>query len=200
MNAMPSKSEKILEAALLCSPEPLSLAQLCVLMDAPHNTEIDVHQCLQKLMQNWQGRGLELVEVATGWRFQSRMETQVYLARLHPEKPPHYSRAALETLAIVAYRQPVTRGDIEDIRGVTVNSSIIRQLEDRAWIEVVGYREGPGRPALYATTQRFLDDLGLFGLAQLPVLADLPKSVQWTPHPSDSLNIPDLQASLLVNS
>jgi segregation and condensation protein B len=122
------------------------------------------------LEQEWTGRGVELVCVATGWRFQSRPEMREYLDRLHPEKPPRYTRATLETLAIIAYRQPVTRGDMEDIRGVTISSLIIKQLEDRGWIEVIGHREALGRPALYATTKQFLDDLGLASLDQLPVM------------------------------
>jgi segregation and condensation protein B len=125
---------------------------------------------LQDLQRDWSQRGVELVQVASGWRFQSRPEMREYLDRLHPEKPPRYSRATLETLAIIAYRQPVTRGDIEDIRGVTVNSLIIKQLEDRGWVEVIGHRETVGRPALFATTRQFLDDLGLSSLDQLPVL------------------------------
>jgi segregation and condensation protein B len=125
---------------------------------------------LQELQQDWSQRGVELVNVATGWRFQSRPEMREFLDRLHPEKPPRYTRASLETLAIIAYRQPVTRGDIEDIRGVTVNSLLIKQLEDRGWIEVVGHKEAIGRPALFATTKHFLDDLGLESLDQLPLL------------------------------
>jgi segregation and condensation protein B len=129
-----------------------------------------IKQLLQELQLEWTGRGVELVCVATGWRFQSRPELREYLDRLHPEKPPRYSRATLETLAIIAYRQPVTRGDMEDIRGVTISSLIIKQLEDRGWIEVIGHREAPGRPALYATTKHFLDDLGLASLDQLPLM------------------------------
>jgi segregation and condensation protein B len=125
---------------------------------------------LGELQDDWTQRGVELVQVATGWRFQSRPELREYLDRLHPEKPPKYTRATLETLAIIAYRQPVTRGDIEDIRGVTVNSQLIKQLEDRGWVEVIGHRETVGRPGLYATTRQFLDDLGLESLDQLPML------------------------------
>jgi segregation and condensation protein B len=121
-------------------------------------------------MRDWQGRGVELVALSSGWRFQSRPEMRDYLDRLNPEKPPKYSRAVMETLAIIAYRQPVTRGDVEDIRGVTVSSQIVKQLEDRGWIEAIGYREAPGRPALFATTKQFLDDLGLASLEQLPML------------------------------
>jgi segregation and condensation protein B len=129
-----------------------------------------IKQLLQELQQEWAQRGVELLCVATGWRFQSRPEMREYLDRLHPEKPPKYSRATLETLAIIAYRQPVTRGDMEDIRGVTINSLLLKQLEDRGWIEVIGHREAPGRPALYATTKQFLDDLGLASLDQLPLM------------------------------
>jgi segregation and condensation protein B len=125
---------------------------------------------LQDLQDDWAQRGAELVSVATGWRFQSRPDMREFLDRLHPEKPPKYTRAALETLAIIAYRQPVTRGDMEDIRGVTINSLILKQLEDRGWVEVIGHREAPGRPALFATTRQFLDDLGLSSLDQLPTL------------------------------
>ena len=130
----------------------------------------EIRVLLDELAEQWRDRGVELVSIATGWRFQSRTQMRPFLDRLHPEKPPKYSRAVLETLAIVAYRQPVTRGDIEDIRGVTVATQIIRQLEDRGWIEPIGYRETPGRPALYATTRQFLDDLGLRSLEQLPAL------------------------------
>ncbi|MCX8520888.1 MAG: SMC-Scp complex subunit ScpB, partial [Rhodoferax sp.] len=125
---------------------------------------------LEELRHDWAGRGVELVPVASGWRFQSRPEMRDYLDRLHPEKPPRYTRATLETLAIIAYRQPVTRGDMEDIRGVTINSQLLKQLEERGWVEVIGHREAPGRPALFATTRQFLDDLGLASLDQLPLL------------------------------
>ena len=125
---------------------------------------------LQQLSWEWADRGVELMNIASGWRFQSRPEMREYLDRLHPEKPPRYTRATLETLAIIAYRQPVTRGDMEDIRGVTINSLLIKQLEDRGWVEVIGHREAPGRPALFATTRQFLDDLGLKSLDQLPLL------------------------------
>jgi segregation and condensation protein B len=126
---------------------------------------------LDELTRDCDGRGVELVSLAGGWRYQTRAELRVQLDRLHPEKPAKYSRAVMETLAIIAYRQPVTRGDIEDIRGVTVGSQIVKQLEDRGWIEAIGHREGPGRPALYGTTRQFLDDLGLERLDQLPPLA-----------------------------
>jgi segregation and condensation protein B len=159
----------ILETALLCADEPLALSDMQLLFDA-QASKSELMALLEGLRQQWEGKGLELVEVASGWRFQSRAAVLPYLERLKPEKPPRYSRATLEILAIVAYRQPVTRGDIEEIRGVTVSTQIIRQLEDRGWIEVIGYRETPGRPGLYATTPQFLDDLGLASLSDLPAL------------------------------
>lgn len=133
-----------------------------------------VRGMLARIQDQWQGKGVMLCEVASGWRFQTRADVQVHLDRLHPEKPPRYSRATMETLAIIAYKQPVTRGDIEDIRGVTVSSNIVKQLEDRGWVEVIGHRDAPGRPALFATTRQFLDDLGLASLSQLPTLEGLP--------------------------
>ena len=166
-------AERVLEAALLCAQQPLSERDMRELLGQQWD-KAAVAQLLQQLVQRWSGRGVELCQVASGWRFQTRAEVQARLERLHPEKPPKYSRATLETLAIIAYRQPVTRGDIEDIRGVSVGSQIIKQLEDRGWIEVIGHREAPGRPALLATTRQFLDDLGLSALAQLPDLADGP--------------------------
>lgn len=162
-----SDAKRVLETALICAPSPLPLRELRLLFDDQVGADT-LRNLLDELVVDWQGRGVELVSLASGWRFQSRPELRPYLDRLHPEKPPRYSRAALETLAIVAYRQPVTRGDIEDIRGVTVSSQIIKQLEDRGWIEAIGYREAPGRPGLYATTRQFLDDLGLESLSQLP--------------------------------
>ena len=162
-------AKRILETALICSQQPLQLRDMRVLFDdgvGPDTLKV----LLQELQQDWAQRGVELVSVATGWRFQSRPDMREYLDRLHPEKPPRYTRATLETLAIIAYRQPVTRGDMEDIRGVTVNSLLLKQLEDRGWIEVIGHRATIGRPALFATTQHFLDDLGLESLDQLPLL------------------------------
>jgi segregation and condensation protein B len=164
-----SDAKRVLETALICAPAPLPLRDLKQLFDEQLGADT-LRTLLDELAADWAGRGVELVALASGWRFQSRPEMRVFLDRLHPEKPPRYSRAALETLAIVAYRQPVTRGDIEDIRGVTVSSQIVKQLEDRGWIEAIGYREAPGRPALYATTRQFLDDLGLDSLSQLPPL------------------------------
>ena len=160
---------RVLETALICAAQPLTVRELGTLFDgevAPDTLKV----MLVDLQQQWTGRGVELVQVASGWRFQSRPELRPFLDRLHPEKPPKYSRAAMETLAIIAYRQPVTRGDMEDIRGVTINSMILKQLEDRGWIEVIGHRETVGRPALFATTRQFLDDLGLASLDQLPPL------------------------------
>ncbi|MES2842081.1 MAG: SMC-Scp complex subunit ScpB [Pseudomonadota bacterium] len=162
-------AKRVLETALICAPQPLSVRELGTLFDLEVSADT-LKTLLADLQLEWTGRGVELVQVATGWRFQSRPELRPYLDRLHPEKPPRYSRAAMETLAIIAYRQPVTRGDMEDIRGVTINSLIIKQLEDRGWIEVIGHRETVGRPALFATTRQFLDDLGLASLDQLPPL------------------------------
>ncbi len=164
-----TEAKRILETALICAQQPLPVRDLRVLFNDSLGVDT-LKTLLDELQQEWTGRGVELVCVATGWRFQSRPEMREYLDRLHPEKPPRYSRATLETLAIIAYRQPVTRGDMEDIRGVTISSLIIKQLEDRGWIEVIGHREAPGRPALYATTKHFLDDLGLASLDQLPLM------------------------------
>ncbi|MET0208136.1 MAG: SMC-Scp complex subunit ScpB [Burkholderiaceae bacterium] len=169
MNTVDAK--RVLETALICALQPVSVRELRTLFDDALGSDT-LKSLLAELQQDWAQRGVELVQVATGWRFQSRPEMRVYLDRLHPEKPPRYTRAALETLAIIAYRQPVTRGDIEDVRGVTVNSLIIKQLEDRGWVEVIGHRETVGRPSLFATTRQFLDDLGLQSLDQLPVLDD----------------------------
>ena len=165
-------AKRVLETALLCTAQPLSLRELRVLFDDALGADT-VRQLLAELQLEWTLKGLELVCVASGWRFQSRPEMREYLDRLHPEKPPKYTRAVLETLAIIAYRQPVTRGDMEDIRGVTINSQILKQLEDRGWVEVIGHRETVGRPALYATTRQFLDDMGLASLDQLPLLSNV---------------------------
>lgn len=162
-------AKRILETALICSQQPLQLRDMRVLFDEALGVDT-FKLLLTELQQDCKQRGVELVKVATGWRFQSRPEMRVYLDRLHPEKPPRYTRATLETLAIIAYRQPVTRGDIEDVRGVTVNSLLLKQLEDRGWVEVIGHRDTVGRPALFATTKHFLDDLGLASLDQLPLL------------------------------
>ena len=162
-------AKRVLETALICAAQPMTVRELSVLFDGELAADT-LKSLLADLQLEWTGRGVELVSVATGWRFQSRPEMRHYLDRLHPEKPPRYSRATLETLAIIAYRQPVTRGDMEDIRGVTINSMILKQLEDRGWVEVIGHRETVGRPALFATTRQFLDDLGLSSLDQLPPL------------------------------
>jgi segregation and condensation protein B len=169
MNTVDAK--RVLETALICAQQPVPLRELRVLFNDALGSDT-LKSLLQELQLEWTQRGVELVHVASGWRFQSRPEMREYLDRLHPEKPPRYTRATMETLAIIAYRQPVTRGDIEDIRGVTVNSLIIKQLEDRGWVEVIGHRETVGRPSLFATTRQFLDDLGLQSLDQLPVLDD----------------------------
>jgi len=162
-------AKRILETALICSSQPLPVRDMRVLFDDELGVDT-IKVLLLELQEDWAQRGLELVNVASGWRFQSRPEMRDHLDRLHPEKPPRYTRAALETLAIIAYRQPVKRGDMEDIRGVTINSLILKQLEDRGWVEVIGHRETVGRPALYATTRQFLDDLGLASLDQLPLI------------------------------
>lgn len=164
-----SDARRVLETALICSHQPLTLREMRTLFGDELGADT-IKTLLQDLQDDWAPRGVELVHVASGWRFQSRPQMREYLDRLHPEKPPKYTRAALETLAIIAYRQPVTRGDMEDIRGVTINSLILKQLEDRGWIEVIGHREAPGRPSLFATTRQFLDDLGLASLDELPLL------------------------------
>src|SRR5688572_5732127 len=183
--------KRLLETALLTSQEPLTLADLRKLFDDEVNGDT-LRKLLEELRVDWQGRGVELVAVASGWRFRARPDTQKFLDRLDPQKPPKYSRAVLETLAIIAYRQPVTRGDIEAIRGVTVSSNILQSLEARGWIDVVGHREVPGRPQLFATTKAFLDDLNLKSLEDLPPLDDLGQLVESTPGAgSPSAGIPD---------
>ncbi len=162
-------ARRVLETALICATQPLALRELGVLFDGEISPDT-IKQLLTDLALEWTPRGVELVQVASGWRFQSRPELRPFLDRLHPEKPPRYTRATLETLAIIAYRQPVTRGDMEDIRGVTINSLLLKQLEERGWVEVIGHRETVGRPALFATTRQFLDDLGLASLDRLPPL------------------------------
>ena len=168
MNTLDAK--RILETALICSQQPIGLRDMRTLLEDRVSTDT-VRLLLTQLQKDWAQRGVELVAVATGWRFQSRPEMRGFLDRLHPEKPPRYARATLETLAIIAYKQPVTRGDIESIRGVTVNPLTLKQLEERGWIESIGYRDTVGRPALFATTRHFLDDLGLVSLDQLPLLS-----------------------------
>ena len=169
-------AKKLLEAALLSSPEPVPMAQLRKLFEPELGADA-VRRLLESLQEDWQDRAVELVQVASGWRFQTRPEVQERIARMTPEKPPRYSRAVMETLAIIAYRQPVTRGDIEEIRGVAVSTPVLRTLEARGWIEVVGHREVPGRPALYGTTALLLDDLNLRTLQELPPLAPLGEDV-----------------------
>jgi segregation and condensation protein B len=173
----PSEAKRVLEAALLASQEPLGVLELKRLFEGEVNAETLRH-LLAEIAEEWKGRAVELVNLASGWRFQTRPELQPYLDRLFPEKAPRYSRAVMETLAIIAYRQPVTRGDIEDVRGVSVSGQIIQALENRGWIDVVGQRETPGRPSLYATTRQFLDDLGLRSLEELPPLEEIAKTLQ----------------------
>src|SRR5688500_13072770 len=170
-------AKRILEAALLASQEPVNPTELKRLFDGEVGVEA-IRKLLAELADEWKGRAVELVSLSSGWRFQTRPEFQPYLERLNPERAPRYSRAVMETLAIIAYRQPVTRGDIEDVRGVGVSSQIIQALESRGWIDVVGHRETPGRPALYATTTKFLDDLGLRSLEELPPLEEIAKTLQ----------------------
>jgi segregation and condensation protein B len=162
-------AKRVVETALICAQQPLPLRELELLFDRALGDDT-LRAILDDLQNDWSQRGVELVHVATGWRVQSKPEMRPYLDKLHPEKPPRYSRAVMETLAIIAYRQPVTRGDMEDIRGVTINSMIFKQLEDRGWVEVIGHREAAGRPALYATTKQFLDDLGVDSLEKLPIM------------------------------
>jgi len=164
--------KRIFEAALLTSSEPLSLVELKKLADAPLDNQ-QIETMLEEIAQEWQDRGVELSRVASGWRFRARPEMQKYLDRLNPQKPPRYSRAVLETLAIITYHQPVTRGDIEEIRGVAVSSQVLKTLETRGWIEVVGTRDAPGKPELFATTRQMLDDLNLRALNELPSLQEI---------------------------
>jgi segregation and condensation protein B len=184
-------ARRVLETALICASQPLTVREMSVLFGGEIAADT-LKTLLADLQMEWTGRGVELVQVASGWRFQSRPEMRTFLDRLNPEKPPKYTRAAMETLAIIAYRQPVTRGDMEDIRGVTINSLIIKQLEDRGWVEVIGHRETVGRPALFATTRQFLDDLGLASLDQLPPLegGDVQESAL------DSLDFESLSAQM----
>lgn len=164
--------KRVVETALLAASVPLAVSELRRLFEEDPGPEA-VRVALAELVGDWQGRGVELVQTAGGWRFQTRLEYQVYLDRLKQERPPKYSRAVLETLAIIAYRQPVTRGDIEDIRGVVVSTNVLKTLESRGWVDVVGYRDTPGRPGLYATTRKFLEDLGLRSLTELPPLTEI---------------------------
>ncbi|HUW38880.1 MAG TPA: SMC-Scp complex subunit ScpB [Rhodocyclaceae bacterium] len=173
----PEDYKRVLEAALLAATEPLPLAELKRLFDDEFDDDT-LRSLLADLRADWSGRGVELAQLASGWRFQTRPEVQPYLDRMKNERPPKYSRAVMETLAIIAYRQPVTRGDIEDIRGVAVSPNILKTLESRGWIDAVGHRDAPGRPALYATTKAFLDDLGLRSLAELPSLTELERIME----------------------
>ncbi|QWE29320.1 SMC-Scp complex subunit ScpB [Polynucleobacter sp. AM-7D1] len=168
---MDDHNKRVIETALLCAQEPLTVADLTRLF-AEDIASSEIDDALLELQKAWEDRGMELVHIATGWRFQSRLAMREYLDRLTPEKPPKYSRAVMETLAIIAYRQPVTRGEIEEIRGVAVSSNVMKQLEDRGWVEVIGHKETVGRPGLYATTKQFLDDLSLTNLQSLPMLED----------------------------
>jgi segregation and condensation protein B len=196
-----TEAKAVLEAALLVAGEPVSPAQLARLFDPALSVET-VSALLAELAHEWASRKVELVQVASGWRFQGKRDVQPYLDRLTPEKPPRYSRAVMETLAIIAYQQPVTRGDIEAIRGVAVSTNVVKTLEDRQWIEVVGHRETPGRPALYATTKTFLDDLGLASVAELPPLADLDSShlLEMPDAPTKAAEAPRALASPILGS
>jgi segregation and condensation protein B len=184
----PADVKRVIEAALLASQEPVSLPELKRLFDEDLSPDT-LRNLLAELAEDWKGRAVELVNVASGWRFQTSAEFQPYIERLNPEKPPRYSRAVMETLAIISYRQPVTRGDIEDIRGVGVSSQIIQTLEARGWIDTVGHRETPGRPALYATTRKFLDDLGLRSLEELPPLEEIAQTLSVEPVPTAEAGI-----------
>jgi len=187
----PGEIKRILETALLTTAEPLPLSELKKLFDENLGTEV-LRRLLEELRDDWEGKGVELVNVASGWRFHARPEMQRFLDRLNPQKPPRYSRAVLETLAIIAYRQPVTRGDIEEIRGVSVSSQILKALEVRGWIGAVGHRDIPGRPMLYATTMGFLNDLNLRSLEELPPLEELGSLLE----PKDPMELlPDTQSA-----
>jgi segregation and condensation protein B len=179
----PNDVKIVLEAALLAAQEPLPISELRRMFDEEIDAET-LRKLLEELRESWEGRGVELTVTASGWRFQTRASLQKFLERIHPERAPRYSRAVLETLAIIAYRQPVTRGDIEGVRGVSVSTEVIRRLEERNWIEVIGHKEVPGRPALYATTKTFLDDLGLRSLQELPPLEDIAKTLDLTQIPT----------------
>ncbi|HET7776219.1 MAG TPA: SMC-Scp complex subunit ScpB [Azospira sp.] len=173
----PAEIKRILEAALLAAQQPLSVAELRQMFDQELALDV-LRKLLDELREEWNERTVELVQLASGWRFRTRPEYMPYLEALNPEKPPKYSRAVMETLSIIAYRQPVTRGDIEDIRGVTVATQVIKALEERGWVDVVGYRDTPGRPALFATTKKFLDDLGLRSLSELPPLEQINQTLE----------------------
>jgi segregation and condensation protein B len=196
----PTEAKRVMEGALLATSEPLSLGDLRRLFDEDVGADT-VRRLLQELREDWSQRTIELVHLASGWRFQTRPEFQPYVERLQPEKPPRYSRAVMETIAIVAYRQPVTRGDIEDIRGVAVSPQVIKTLEARGWIDVLGHRETPGRPALYGTTKTFLDDLGLRSLEELPPLEEIAQTLQYeTTAVETSVQKPAAEAAALGTS
>lgn len=173
----PSQVKKILEAALLATREPMTTHEMKKMFDEDVSSDI-LRKLLDQLREDWAERPVELIQLASGWRFRTRAEYLPYLDRLNPERPPKYSRAVLETLAIIAYRQPVTRGGIEEIRGVAVNTNVIKTLEERGWIDVVGHRDTPGRPALFATTKKFLDDLGLRSVSELPPLEQISQTLE----------------------
>jgi segregation and condensation protein B len=179
----PNEVKVVLEAALLAAQEPLPVSELRKLFDDEIDAET-LRKLLEELRESWTDRGVELVSTASGWRFQTKASLQKFLERIHPERAPRYSRAVLETLAIIAYRQPVTRGDIENVRGVSVSTEVVRRLEERNWVEVIGHKEVPGRPALYATTKTFLDELGLRSLEELPPLEDIVKTLDLTQIPT----------------
>jgi len=186
----PEEFKRVLETALLAAASPVPVSDLRRLFEEDPGGDL-VRRLLDELAEDWQGRGVELVQTAGGWRFQTRLAYQVYLDRLKQERPPRYSRAVLETLAIIAYRQPVTRGDIEDIRGVVVSSNVLKTLDSRGWVDVVGHRDTPGRPGLYATTRKFLEDLGLRSLTELPPLTEIERIMDLVDVPLSS----DLSAS-----
>ena len=173
----PSQVKRVLEAALLAAREPMPISDMRRMFDEELSSDT-LRKLLDQLREEWGERPVELIQLASGWRFRTRAEYLPYLDRLNPERPPKYSRAVLETLAIIAYRQPVTRGDIEEIRGVAVNTNVIKTLEERGWIDVVGHRETPGRPALFATTRQFLDDLGLRSVSELPPLEQISQTLE----------------------
>lgn len=191
--------KRVLETALLTSPEPLSLNEMKRMFPRGETNNELMRKLLDEIRVSWEGRGVELVNVASGWRFRSRPELQRYLDKLNPQKAPKYSRAVMETLAIIAYRQPVTRGDIEDIRGVVVTSNIMKSLEARGWIDVIGHREVPGRPAIYATTKQFLDDLSLRSLEELPTLEDLGALVESSGAAQMEMNMPEHDSGVSVS-
>lgn len=194
MNTVDAK--RVLETALICAQLPLPLKDMEILFNGALSADT-IRLALDDLQSDWSMRGVELLQVATGWRFQSRPHMREYLDRLHPEKPPRYTRATLETLAVIAYRQPVTRGDMEDIRGVTINSLILKQLEDRGWVDVIGHRESAGRPALYATTKLFLDDLGVTSLDELPAMNSSAGQSEMAAQIKFGLTVPDTQLTAI---